>query len=232
MIPRWPVGVVVLCLCVSGPAHVRAEVERRVGPGLVNFTTGIVSVVGVATPRILSPTGFVLRGDPEAMAQAHAKAQVVEVLTGLFAEVEVGPATLPAEVEAPLAFGSPLWLSDGTLHLPASLALRPPVAAGGETWIIELDKPIEPRLRIRLVLEGARPLERVEAGEWAGWTGDRVGSAGLIFVSSKPDLAPYLQRPHVRLIGRVGEGSTGVSVSGLTDRSVEPRVTQIVVVSP
>jgi hypothetical protein len=96
------------------------------GPPVVgmDWPTGRLRVLGVGTPRLLSPTGSLLLEDATELARAHARRRLAEAMLAL--PVPAGEAEGARQMAAGRAaglvrFGTPRTFSDGTVHLPAEL---------------------------------------------------------------------------------------------------------------
>ena len=118
-----------LCLLAAPPAVVPPS--GPVQP--VDWRAGTVSVLGVGTPRILSPTGSLLDRDAIELAREDAFARLRRLLRALPRPdgLPGGPDPLitAGDRAAPLTvFGAPLFFADGTAHMTASVSL--PAALG------------------------------------------------------------------------------------------------------
>jgi hypothetical protein len=150
---------------LSGPAS---------APG-VDWTAGVVRVLGVGTPRILSPTGGLLERDAIELAREDAFKRLRTAIAALPrpADAPGGAAPLAAAVDRAVTlavFTEPVFFADGTAHMTAEVALfaafgnRPP-PADARVARVEAPAGFTPCIELRLEATGAAPF-------FAGWPGD------------------------------------------------------------
>lgn len=196
-------GLVIWSCLLGWPITGWAEPVVTVhGDGVIDWSARVVRVVGVGTPRVLSPTGALTGADLEASARSDAAARMARAL----AEVPFdsgrslgGVAAFDGAREAAargVRVGAARHFSDGTVHVPAevdlasvvdparraepSAAPAAPVDPGAATgWVVVLADDIAPTLRV--ALRGAGVAREVLGASWvrdradvpAGFLGDR-----------------------------------------------------------
>lgn len=208
------------------------QVIQRHEDGQINWTEGVVEVIGVGTPKILSPTGGLTERDPYTAAREDAQRRLTRILADV--QIDRGRALAAAPDLAPLAevklrgFTSEAarHFSDGTVHLPARLPLGwipealaaaemgvPMDAVGGSggaapagavPLVIQLSASIAPAVQIELVApgEGDRPRRQ------AGLPGDLLAVDGVRWVKGKKALAALRRQTPAPVIieGAPGDG--------------------------
>jgi hypothetical protein len=145
-------------------------------PG-VDWTTGIVRVMGVGTPRILSPTGGLLERDAIELAREDAFLRLRKAFMSLPrpAEPPGGPTPLAAAADRAVTlavFSEPLFFADGTAHMTADVALfaalgSRPVPTDARVLRVEAPAGFTPCVQVRLEAPGS-------AAVYAGLPGDAV----------------------------------------------------------
>ncbi len=187
-------GLVALALLGAAP------VEETTDDGTIDWTRGAVRVLGVGTPRILSPTGALTDVDPYEVAKQDAQAR----LRRLLARVRLDAAARVGQVEAleaPLAAAVRAYradaartFSDGTVHLPARVDLAwiptavagapPPRLPAGEGeptgLVVQVEGRAPPALRVRLTGPDG-------ASVYAGLPTDPIGAVGVAWVRAVAD---------------------------------------------
>lgn len=149
-------------------------------PG-IDWAAGVVRVLGVGTPRILSPTGGLLERDAIELAREDAFARLRKAIAALPrpADAPGGPTPLTAAADRAVtlvAFTEPVFFADGTAHMTAEVALfaafgHRPAPADARIARVEAPAGFTPCVELRLEMPGAPPL----------------------FVGLPGDAAPYLR---------------------------------------
>ena len=126
----------------------------------IDWTAGTLNVLGVGTPRILSPTGSLLDRDAIELAREDAFARLRRLLSALPRPepVPVGPNPLIAAGDraAPLTvFSEPLFFADGTAHMVASVSLsaalgHPVPPPSVRVMRVQAPRAFEPCVQLRL----------------------------------------------------------------------------------
>ncbi len=99
-----------LFLCAATPAE---EVKL---PEPIDLETRTVSVLGVYTPVILSPTGSLNAKEPYSAAKEDCRARIR-------AELETLKVRNTDELLQNVQEGTPVYFTDGTVHIPCTLVL-------------------------------------------------------------------------------------------------------------
>ncbi|MCB9552964.1 MAG: hypothetical protein H6705_14025 [Myxococcales bacterium] len=185
---------------------------------MIDWTARVARVVGVGTPRILSPTGAVTGEDLHDKAREDAAARMTRLLRAVpvgGGETAGQVAALDAAREAAtraMRAGEVIDFSDGTVHQPAEVTLDWVAAAwpAGEATV-----PGDAATGIVITLSGeAQPTARVElrgsagAKGTAGARGDRLAPAGLVWARAIDDApAGFVgERPRAVAGEAAGEG--------------------------
>jgi hypothetical protein len=128
-------------------------------PNGMDWGAGRLRVLGVGTPRLLSPTGSLLLEDATELARDHARRRLAEALLALpvadgDADARSARQAAAARVPGLVRFGEPRAFSDGTIHLPAEVdvpaALGHGVAASEPEMALHAPPGFIPCLRLRL----------------------------------------------------------------------------------
>lgn len=197
--------LVLMALALLGlTAAAPDSVVQRDDDGVIDWSAGALVVLGVGTPRILSPNGAITDGDPYEAAVSDARRRLGRLLERVRVDADrrLGRLTRLGERRSQALgdFSSPgpRRFSDGSVHLPATLTLDwlpaelgSTPAEGPATFVgpplPEAIALADPRLPTGLLITVGGALSpslrlRVERGDeplWLGWAGDAAGRSGL-----------------------------------------------------
>lgn len=197
-------GLVFASLMLGWPITGRAEPVVTVhADGVIDWSARVVRVVGVGTPRVLSPTGALTSEDLEASARNDAVARMARALADVpfdsgrsLGSVAAFDTTREAAARG-IRVGAARHFSDGTVHVPAEVdfpgivdagraaalaaAVGPAEATG---WVVVLSGVMAPTLRVELrgagvTLDGVGAMWVRDRGDVpAGFLGDRPRTIG------------------------------------------------------
>jgi hypothetical protein len=119
-----PLSLTSLAPLSAAPAS--QEVTVRVEEGLVNLSRAELRVVGVGTPRLLSPTGGLAKEELGQVARRDLLRRIIHLQERLQGGDEGGGLTpcAPSELKKTISQVRPLRFSDGSVHLPLTLPLK------------------------------------------------------------------------------------------------------------
>ncbi|MCA9546496.1 MAG: hypothetical protein KC613_18955 [Myxococcales bacterium] len=218
----------VMALALLGLAATPDPILQRDDDGTIDWTAAELRVLGVGTPRILSPNGAMTDGDPYEVAVADARQRLGRLLERIRVDADRRLGRIPelgerrSQALDGLRSPGPQRFSDGTVHLVASLDLTwLPEALGESPPLDALDTFVgpplpdaivlaDPRLPTGLILVIDGPLSpslrlQIDRGDdplWVGLRGDAAGRTGLRwFREGDPAIAARVGPRPVRLQG-------------------------------
>ena len=210
----YALAALIICFALSAQA---TPYLQRSPAGTINWTQGVIRVVGVGTPKVLSATAGVTEGDLSRMAKVDAHTRLKEILKticpgGSAASTKTGRAcATSAELGVP---ENPIRMSDGTIHQaftlpfskigPQGVRSKPTSKDEPTGLLIRLEQPVTaPVLMMQIQLKNGRKIG-------IGPMSDSLGQNGILWTLRplRKALSSKLGKRAIRTTGELAASPT------------------------